>query len=200
MAKLIYSTLTSLDGFIEDADGNFDFSMPSAEVHQYINDQLRPVGTHIYGRRLYETMAVWETMDTDGTPPEGLSEEHAEVFRELQPQSADFKQIWLGADKIVYSTTLEDVWTARTELRSEFDPQALRAFKDSASADIVIGGAELASAAFAAGLVDEVSLTLFPVTVGAGKPGFPTDQQLQLDLVDERRFENGSVHLKYRVR
>jgi dihydrofolate reductase len=194
MAKLLYGTSTSLDGFIEDVDGNFDFTVPTPEVHQFFNDVYRPVGTHISGRRLYETMAVWETMDFEH-PPEDQPEELAA----LKPQGIDFQQIWRGADKIVYSTTLEEVWTPRTELRSEFDVDEVRELKESASADILIGGATLAQTAFAAGLIDEVHLTLAPATLGAGKPALPTDLKLDLELIDQRRFDNGSVNLQYRV-
>lgn len=194
MAKIIYATNTSLDGYIEDAEGKFDFGFPSPEVHQFINDAVRDVGTHILGRKLYETMGEWETMDVDNVP-----EDTPQAMRDLQPQSKDFKQIWIAADKIVYSTTLEEVWTARTELRSVFDVDALRAFKESADADAIIGGAGLASSAFAAGLIDEVHQIVFPVTVGAGKPAFPTDQSIELELIDLRRFEDGVVHLKYGV-
>lgn len=191
MSKLIYSTNASLDGFIEDSDGDFNFSVPSAELHQFFNDEFRDVGTHIYGRKLYETMAVWETMDLDGEGPPEM--EH------LKEVGKDFQQVWRGADKIVYSTTLDEVWTPRTELRSSFDVESVREFVDSADSDVIIGGANLAASAFAAGLIDEISLTLTPVAIGAGKPALPTDLVLNLDLVSERRFDNGAVNLKYKV-
>jgi dihydrofolate reductase len=190
MAKLVYSIQTSLDGYIEDSDGKFDFGFPTPEEHQFFNDMLRPAGLHLYGRRMYETMAVWETMDFD--------EQH-EGFEDLKEQGIDFQQVWRAADKIVYSTTLDEVWTPRTELRSEFNVDAVRELKQAASSDIVIGGAGLAAAAFAAGLIDEVRTTLFPALVGAGKPAFPTDQKIDVELIDEHRFASGAVHLHYRV-
>lgn len=192
MSKLIYSTNASLDGFIEDSDGDFNFAMPSAELHQFFNDEFRDVGTHIYGRKLYESMAVWETMDFDEPGPPELAH--------LQEVGKDFQQIWRGADKIVYSTTLEEVWTSRTELRSSFDAEAIRAFVDSADSDVIIGGANLAASALAAGLVDEVSITLSPVAIGAGKPALPTDLVLELELLRERRFDNGAVNVQYKVK
>lgn len=191
MAKLIYSTNASLDGFIEDRDGDFNFSVPSAELHQFFNDEFRDVGTHIYGRKLYESMAVWETMDLDA---DGPSE-----FEHLKEVSKDFQQVWRGANKIVYSRSLDEVWTPRTELRSSFDADAIRSFVESADADVIIGGANLAETAFAAGLIDEISLTLTPVAVGAGKPALPTNLVLDLDLLSERRFDNGAVNLQYKV-
>jgi dihydrofolate reductase len=187
MAKLIYMIQTSLDGFIEDAEGKFGWSIPSPEVHQYINDLQRSVGTHLYGRRLYETMAVWEDMEIgDG-------------FEDLEAQGRDFQQIWKATDKIVYSASLEKVWTPRTELKREFVAEEVRALKDSADADLVIGGAELAASALAAGLIDEVNTTISPVLIGSGKPAFPTDQKVELELLSKHRFENGAVHLNYRV-
>lgn len=153
---------------------------------------FRDVGTHIYGRKLYETMAVWETMDLDGEGPPEMAD--------LVEPGRDFQQIWRGADKIVYSTTLEEVWTSRTELRSSFDVEAIRAFVESADSDVIIGGANLAASAFAAGLIDEVSITLAPVVIGAGKPALPINLVLALDLVSERRFDNGAVNVKYKVK
>ena len=192
MAKLIYMTNTSLDGFIEDTEGKFDFAFPTPELHQFYNDVARPIGTQIYGRRLYETMAVWETMEFDDEP--------GEEFAGLEKESADFQSIWIAADKIVYSRTLEKVWTPRTTLRSEFDADAIRALKESSDSDMIIGGAGLAAAAFAAGLIDEIRLTLAPVVIGAGKPAFSPELKLELELLDERRFDNGSVHLHHRVK
>jgi dihydrofolate reductase len=192
MAKLIYSTNASLDGFIENSDGDFNFAVPSAELHQFFNDEFRDVGTHIYGRKLYESMAVWETMDLDGEGPPEMAD--------LVEPGRDFQQIWRGADKIVYSTTLDEVWTPRTELRSSFDAEAIRSFVESAESDVIIGGANLAASAFAAGLIDEISLTLSSVSVGAGKPALPTDLVLGLDLLRERRFDNGAVNLQYKVK
>jgi dihydrofolate reductase len=182
MAKLIYFATTSLDGFIEDAEGSFDWSMPSDEVHEFINNQMRATGTQIYGRRMYETMAVWETMDT------GPDQES--VFR-------DFAAIWRAADKVVYSTTLDAVSTSRTRLERSFDPGAVRQMKAAAAADLVVGGHVLAQQAFAAGLVDECYLYLVPVIVGGGKPGLPAGVQQSLTLKEHRSFDNGWVFLRY---
>jgi dihydrofolate reductase len=190
MAKLIYSIQASLDGYIEDSEGGFDFAFPTPEEHQFFNDMLRPAGLHLYGRRMYETMAAWETMEFEGEP---------EGFDDLKEQGIDFQKIWVSADKIVYSSTLEKVWTERTELRSEFDPNAVRELKESSDSDIVIAGATIAATAFAAGLIDEVRLTLFPVSVGAGKAALPMDQKINLELIDEHRFGSGAVHMHYRV-
>jgi dihydrofolate reductase len=185
MAQLIYSAITSLDGYIEDEKGEFDWSAPDAEVHAFINDLERPMGTHLYGRRLYETMAVWQTY---GDGPEA------------EPEETDFAQVWRGLDKVVYSTTLDAVSTPRTRLERTFDPEAVRRLKETADRDIGIGGAELAQHAFRAGLVDEVHLFVGPVVVGGGKPALPRGFRLDLELVDERRFGNGVVHLDYRTR
>ncbi|MFT4048216.1 MAG: dihydrofolate reductase family protein [Solirubrobacterales bacterium] len=183
MGKLIYANNCSLDGFIEDADGRFDFTEPDEEAHQFWNDFLRATGTQVYGRRLYETMAVWETMDVDDEP---------EVMRE-------FAEIWLGRDKLVYSKSLESVSTARTTLEREFNPDQIRDLKSGAD-DIVIGGPTITAAAFAAGLVDEVGLMFGPVSVGGGKPALPLGQRIELELADERRFAGGAVYLSYAVK
>lgn len=183
MARLIYATLASLDGFIEDRDGKFDWAFPSDEVHQFFNDLSRPAGTYLYGRRMYETMAVWETEPS-------LAEESA-VMR-------DYAQIWQAADKVVYSRSLAAPVTARTRIERAFDPEAVRALKAQASRDLAIGGAQLAAQAFAAGLIDECHLVLAPVVVGGGKRALP-DQRLKLSLVNQRRFEDGMVHLHYTV-
>jgi dihydrofolate reductase len=185
MSTLLYSTLMSLDGYIEDAAGKFDFAEPDLEVHQFINDMQRGVGVHLYGRRLYETMAVWETDP---------------AFALESPVLQDFAETWQAADKIVYSQTLAAVVTTKTRLERRFDPDAIRHLKASAGRDILIGGATLAASAFRAGLVDECRLFLAPVTVGAGKPALPTDVRLALDLLEERRFHNGWVYLRYRIR
>ena len=185
MAKLNYTALTSLDGYIEGPDGAFDFAMPDAEVHQFVNDLERSVGAHLYGRRMYETMAVWETM---GSEPDA------------DPIEADYGKVWRGLDKIVYSRTLENVTTTRTRLEREFDTDAIRRLKETASADISVSGPTLAQHAFRAGLVDDVQLFVFPVVVGGGKPALPGDVCFDLELVDERRFGNGVVHLHYRPR
>jgi dihydrofolate reductase len=182
MGKLIYGTNCSLDGFIEDANGSFDFAEPDAAVHQFWNDFLRQTGTQIYGRRLYESMAVWETMDVDDEP---------DVMRE-------FKEIWRDRDKLVYSRTLEDVSTARTTLEREFNPNQIRELK-SGDADLVIGGAGLAAAAFAEGLVDVVGLMISPLSVGGGKPALPLGQRVEMQFAGERRFDNGAVYVHYTV-
>ena len=183
MAQLIYSAIASLDGFIEDADGNFDWAAPDEEVHAFVNDLERPVGTYLYGRRMYETMAVWDTMPLDDEP---------DVMR-------DFAELWRAADKVVYSRTLADVSTGRTRLEREFDVGATRELKRDSARDIGIGGPELAGQALAAGIVDEIQLFLTPVLVGVGKHSLPTTAQLSLDLRDQRRFVNGTVFLRYGV-
>ena len=185
MAKLIYSAITSLDGYIEDEHGKFDWARPDYEVHTFINDLERGVGTYLYGRRMYETMAVWET-------DESLVDE-SETTR-------DFAQIWQAADKIVYSHTLEAASTARTRLERDFDPGAVRSMKASAESEISVGGPNLAGQALKAGLVDECHLFVAPVIVGAGKQALPDDVRLDLDLLAERRFASGMVHLRYRSR
>jgi dihydrofolate reductase len=184
MARLIYSAIASLDGYVADADGRFDWSAPDEEVHAFVNDQERPVGTYLYGRRMYDTMAVWETMATDGEPA---------VMR-------DYQEIWRGAEKVVYSRTLDAPRTPRTRIERDFDPVAVRALKDSAGADLSVGGAELAGQALRAGLVDEVALFLSPVAVGGGTPALPHGVRLDLELLDERRFSGGVVHVRYAAR
>jgi dihydrofolate reductase len=184
MARLIYSAIASLDGYVNDEDGRFDWSAPDEEVHAFVNDQERPVGTYLYGRRLYDVMAVWETMSMDGEPP---------VMR-------DYQEIWRGAEKVVYSRTLDAARTPRTRIERDFDPAAVRALKDSAGADLTIGGAELAGQALRAGLVDEVALFLSPVAVGGGTPALPHGVRLDLELLAERRFSGGVVHLRYATR
>jgi len=182
MAKLIYMAIASLDGYVADADGNFDWSIPDEEVHAFVNDLERPVGTHLYGRRLYEVMVAWETVDTGA---------------DQQPVTRDFAEIWQAAEKVVYSRTLEAASTARTRIERDFDPEAVRRMKASAQRDISIGGAELAAVAFRAGLVDECHLLLSPIVVGGGKRALPDDVRLELELLDLRRFGNGVVHLHY---
>lgn len=184
MAVLIYSAICSLDGFIEDRDGRFDFAVPDAELHTYVNDLERGIGTHLYGRRMYETMAVWETM---GDEPD------------VHPAEADYAHLWRALDKVVYSRTLDAVTTSRTRLERSFDPQVVRALKDGAARDLSVSGPGLAQHAFAAGLVDRVELLVFPVMVGGGKPGLPAGVRVDLDLVDVHRFASGVVHLSYRV-
>jgi len=184
MAKLIYTVIASLDEYIEDEQGGFQWAAPDDEVLAFVNDLERPIGTHLYGRRMYETMAVWETWGTGSDQPAGMR---------------DFAQIWRAAEKIVYSRTLQTVSTARTRLERELDADAIRRLKQTAESDITVGGAELAGQAFAAGLVDELNLLLVPVVVGGGKPALPGKVRTQLELTDERRFQGGVVHLRYRI-
>jgi dihydrofolate reductase len=183
MAKLIYSTITSLDGYVADEHGKFDWSMPDEEVHAYINDLHRPVGTYLYGRRLYDVMVAWETWDIEGE----------------DDITADWARIWRAAEKVVYSTTLPAVSSERTRLERTFDAAAVRELKSAASRDLTVGGPDLAAQAFAAGLVDECHLFLSPVMVGGGTPAFPKGIRLGLELRAERRFGNGVVHLHYAV-
>jgi dihydrofolate reductase len=184
MAKLIYSAITSLDGYIEDETGSFAWAEPDDEVHAFVNDLQRSFGTYLYGRRMYETMAVWETDPT---------------FAQHSPVTRDFAETWQAADKIVYSKTLESAPTARTRIEREFEPEAISALGATASRDLVVGGAELAAHAFRAGLVDECHLFLAPVAVGRGKRALPDDVRLDLELLDERRFRKGMVYLRYRM-
>ena len=184
MAKLIYMAITSLDGYIEDEEGRFDWAAPDADVHAFVNDLERPVGTHLYGRGMYETMAPWEADPTLAAQSELM---------------ADFANVWQAAEKIVYSTTLHAVSTADTRLERRFDPDAVRDMKTSAASDLTVGGATLAAHAFNAGLVDECQLFMYPVLVGEGKPAFLSDARIQLELLEERRFGNGVVNLRYRT-
>jgi dihydrofolate reductase len=183
MAQLIYSAITSLDGYVADADGNFDWSAPDEEVHAAVNDLERSIGTYLYGRRLYEVMVAWETMATDEEPP----------------VVGDFARIWRAADKVVYSTTLASASSDRTRIERSFDPAVVREMKATATQDLSVGGAHLAAQALAAGLVDQIHLFLTPVIVGGGTASLPDDVRLQLQLLDERRFGNGVVHLHHRV-
>ena len=184
MAKLIYSALSSLDGYIADENGNFDWAAPDEEVHAFVNDLQRPVGTYLYGRRLYEVMVAWETPDT---------------FADQQPVLLDFAELWQAADKVVYSRTLEEVSSARTRIEQDFDPDAVRQMKASAGRDLTVGGPDLAAQAFRAGLVDECQLFLTPVIVGGGKRALPDKARVELELLDERQFGNGVVYLRYRT-
>ncbi len=184
MARLIYSAIASLDGYAQDADGNFDWAAPDDEVHAFVNDQERPVGTYLYGRRMYETMRYWETAPTDDS---------------AAPVARDFAQIWQAAEKVVYSRTLESVSTERTRLEREFDAAEVRALKASAERDLSLGGAELAGQAIAAGLVDDCHLFLHPIVVGGGTRVLPEGVRWPLALVGERRFAGGVVHLHYRA-
>ena len=184
MATLIYVTNVSLDGFIEDEHGNFDWTQPDDEQFAFITGLVRPVGTYLYGRRLYEAMAVWET------------DPALAADSELR---ADFAQVWQAADKVVHSTTLDAVSTARTRIERRFDPDAIGRIKDTAAADLMVGGANFAASAFHAGLVDEIHLFVAPVVIGRGKPSLPHDLRMELELLDERRFDNGIVYLRHRV-
>jgi dihydrofolate reductase len=185
MAKLIYTAIASLDGYVADEDGKFDWAEPDEEVHTFVNDLERPVGTYLYGRRLYEVMVAWESLPTVAAQP---------------PFVLDFAELWQAADKIVYSKTLETVSSARTRIERDFDPDAVRQLKATAEHDIGVGGPDLAAQAIKAGLVDELHLILAPVIVGGGKHALPGDVRLELELIDERRFGNGMVHLGYRTR
>jgi len=185
MAKLIYSVIASLDGYIEDRDGNFDWAAPDEEVHSFVNDQERNIGTYLLGRRMYETMMVWET------DPNLAGD---------SPFMRDYAQIWQAADKIVYTRTLQAPYTRRTKIEPEFDPQVVKRLKDGANRDLGIGGANLAATAFAHGLIDEYHVVLAPAIVGGGKRALPDGVRLDLELLHERRFANGMVFLNYRVR
>jgi dihydrofolate reductase len=184
MATLIYSAITSLDGYVADEDGNFDWAAPDEEVHTFVNDLERPVGTYLYGRRMYEVMVYWERAHTLADQPLFMQE---------------FAQIWQAANKIVYSKTLNTVFSARTRIVRDFDPEAVRQMKASAGRDISVGGPDLAAQAIKAGLVDECHLFLAPIVVGGGKQSLPNNVRLKLELLDERRFGNGMVHLHYRT-
>jgi len=183
MAKLIYSALTSLDSYVADEDGNFDWAEPDEEVHTLVNDLERQVGTYLYGRRMYEVLVAWETLDLADQPP---------FIR-------DYAAIWRAADKIVYSTTLREVSSARTRIERAFDPEAVRQMKASAGSDLSVGGPDLAAQAIQAGLVDEYHVFLAPTVVGGGTRALPDDIRVELALLDERRFGNGVVHLHYRA-
>ena len=180
MASLIYLAIASLDGYVEDEQGKFDWAAPDEDVHEFVNDLDRPVGTHLYGRRMYETMVWWETGD------------HAGVYR-------DYAEIWRAAEKVVYSRTLQTVSSDRTRIEREFDAEAIKRLKESSRSDIAIGGAELAGRAIAEGLVDECQLFLGPVLVGGGKRALPAGVHAELELLDERRFRSGVVYLRYRL-
>jgi dihydrofolate reductase len=184
MAKLIYSAITSLDGYVEDASGTFDWAEPDEEVHAFVNDLERPVGTYLYGRRMYETMVYWED------PPD-LAAQPAVV--------QDFATIWQSAGKIVYSKTLETPSSAETRIERDFDAESVRRLKLDAARDLTVGGPDLAGQAIRAGLVDEYHLFVVPVVVGGGKRSLPDGERMNLELLDERRFRNGTVYLSYRA-
>ena len=184
MAKLIYSVIASLDGYVADEDGNFDWAAPDEEVHRFVNDLERPVGTYLMGRRMYEVMRYWETADTVPDQPAHM---------------VDFARVWQDADKVVYSRTLEELSTARTRVERDFDPDAVRRLKAAADRDLTVGGPALAAAALAAGLVDECHVFLAPILVGGGTRAFPDKLRVPLELLEERRFGNGTVYLRYRT-
>jgi dihydrofolate reductase len=185
MAKLIYSAISSLDGYVADAEGKFDWSVPDEEVHKFVNDLERPIGTYLYGRRMYEVMRYWETAPTDNGEPSAEQE---------------YARIWQAADKIIYSRSLEDVSTVRTRIEREFDPDAVQQLKAAAAHDVSVSGPTLAGQALKLGLVDEYHLFLSPIVVGGGTQALPDNVGFQLELLDERRFGNGVVHLHYRIK
>jgi dihydrofolate reductase len=185
MAKLIYAALTSLDGYVSDEAGNFDWAVPDEEVHAYINDLERPIGTYLYGRRMYETMAAWETPET---------------IPDRSPAMLEFARIWQAADKVVYSSTLRSVSTARTRLERRFDPEAVRELKAGAARGIAVGGPSLAAHAIRSGVVDEYHVFVAPIIVGSGNPYLPGKVRVSLELIEERGFGNGMVHARYRAR
>ena len=185
MANLIYSAIASLDGYVADEDGNFDWAAPDEEVHSFVNELERPVGTYLYGRRIYDVMVYWETADT-------LADQSPSPER-------DFAEIWKAADKIVYSKTLDQAASARTRIEREFDPEAVRRLKASAERDLSVGGPDLAAQAIKAGLVDELHLFVAPIIVGGGTPWLPDGVRMKLELMDERRFGSGVIYLQYRT-
>lgn len=182
MARLLFSAIASVDGYTVDAAGSFEWAQPDPEVHRFANDLDRGIGTYLYGRRMYETMRVWQDMPED------------------DPVIADYARVWRDADKLVYSSSLAEVATPRTRIEATFDPERVRELVRTADRDVSIGGPTLAASAFAAGLVDEVWLILVPVAVGGGTPALPRDRFLRLDLLEERRFGSGTVALHYAVR
>jgi dihydrofolate reductase len=184
MAKLIYSAITSLDGYVSDRRGNFDWAAPDEEVHGFVNDLESPIGTYLYGRRMYEVMAVWDDPATVLGEPRAMH---------------DYAEIWNAADKIVYSGTLERPSSARTRIERDFDPATVMQMKQSVERDISVGGPGLAAHALRAGLVDELHLFLTPILVGGGTPALPHDLDMKLELLDERRFREGVVYLRYRA-
>jgi dihydrofolate reductase len=184
MANLVYSAITSLDGYVADADGNFDWAAPDDEVHGFVNDLERSVGTYLYGRRMYDTMVYWETAGP--TPPQSEAER-------------DFIEIWQAADKVVYSRSLDAPSSARTRIEREFDPATVRRLKSESERDISVGGAHLAAQAIAAGLVDEIQLFVTPIIVGGGNAALPHGVRVALESIDEHRFGNGTVFLRYQA-
>jgi dihydrofolate reductase len=185
VGELIYSAIQSLDGYVADEHGEFGWAAPDEEVHAFVNDLTRPIGTHLLGRRMYEVMRVWDQ-------PEELGE--------MTDVTRDFADVWRGSDKVVYSRTLDAVATERTRLEREFDPEAVRALKESSDRDITVGGPGLAAAALRAGLVDELQLVIAPAIVGGGTASLPEGVRLDLELIEERRFAGGTAYLRYRTR
>ena len=184
MAKLTYSAICSLDGYVADRDGKFDWAAPDEEVHAAVNEVEKPIGTFLLGRRMYEVLSVWERLDTAGEPA----------------AMRDYAEIWRAAEKVVYSTTLEEVSSARTRIERRFEPEAIREMKVAADRDLSVGGPGLAAEALRAGLVDELQLFLNPILVGGGTPALPADLRTELELLAERRFGNGVVYLHHRVK
>ena len=184
MAALLYTVIASLDGYTVDAEGRFDWATPPADVHAHVNEAERPIGTYLYGRRMYETMAAWQTL---GTEPDAV------------PEVRDYGEIWRAADKVVYSSSLDDVSTPRTRLERSFDPATVASMKDAADADLSVGGATLGATALRAGLVDECGVYVAPVVVGGGTPWLPDRLRLRLRLLDEQRFAGDVVYLRYAV-
>jgi dihydrofolate reductase len=184
VGRLIYSTITSVDGYISDQEGKFDWAEPDEEVHTFVNDLERSVGTYLYGRRMYEVMVYWENSDALADQP---------------PYIQDFARIWQAAEKIVYSKSLENVSTARTRIERDFDPEAVRHMKATTGPDLLVGGPNLAAQAIKAGLIDELHLFVAPIVVGGGTQSLPDKVLLNLELLDERRFGNGMVYLRYRT-
>jgi dihydrofolate reductase len=184
LGELVYMSIQSLDGYVADERGDFSWAFPGEEVHAFVNDLTRPIGTHLLGRRMYEVMEVWDRPDE---------------FPKLTAVTRDFADVWREADKVVYSRTLESVWTERTRLEREFDPDAVRVLKESSERDLSVGGPGLAAAALRAGLVDELQLFLAPAIIGGGNASLPAGLRLDLELVEERRFDNGMAYLRYRT-
>jgi len=185
VARLIYTSIVSLDGYVADADGRFDWAEPSEEVHAFVNDLERPIGTYLYGRRLYDVMVAWEAMPNLAGQPASIQ---------------DYARIWRAADKVVYSRTLHATSSARTRIERDFDPEAIRRMKAEAASDISVGGPTLAASAIKAGLIDEYHLFLHPIVVGGGTQALPDHVRVTLELVDERRFRAGEVYLHYRAK
>lgn len=187
MGRLTYTTIASLDGYIADADGDFDWAEPDAEVHAFINDLERPIGTYLYGRRIYEVMTYWETATAENDP-------------DIDPVELDYANVWRAAEKVVYSTTLDSVSTTRTRLERSFDPDAVRALVAESASDVGLGGATLAAAAMRAGLVEEYTVFTYPVLIGGGTPQFPSGVKVDLRLLESRSFASGVTYARYALR